>query len=65
MKTGVLPMSVDQIPSGPRSTISLTIFIAAVVVGFAILHVIGGTILERHSPAPPPTGGTISAIHGD
>jgi hypothetical protein len=58
-------MSVDHIPSGPRSTISLAIFIAVVVVGFAVLHIIGGTILERHSPAGPPTDGPISAIHGD
>jgi|HubBroStandDraft_5_1064220.scaffolds.fasta_scaffold1727006_1 hypothetical protein len=58
-------MSVDQIPSGPRSTISLTIFVALIVAGFAILHVIGGTIVERHSPGAPPTDGAISAIHGD
>jgi hypothetical protein len=58
-------MSVDQIPSGPQSTITLTIFIAVVVVGFAVLHIIGGTILERHAPAATPTDGAISAIHGD
>jgi hypothetical protein len=58
-------MSVDHVPSGPRSTIALTIFIAVVVAGFAVLHIIGGTILERQAPAATPINGASSTIHGD
>jgi hypothetical protein len=59
-------MSVDQIPSR-RSKISLsaTICIAVVIVGFGILHIIGGTVLQRHSPAASPMDGSISAVHRD
>jgi hypothetical protein len=63
-------MSVDQIPSRPRrtknslnTTIVIAISISIAVIGFAILHVIGGTIVQRQSPAVPLIEG--SAVHGD
>jgi hypothetical protein len=59
-------MSVDQISSRPRrskSSLNAAIFIVIAVAGFAILHIIGGTIVQRQSPAVPSIEG--SAVHGD
>jgi hypothetical protein len=61
-------MSVDQISSPPRrSKISLnaTALIALAVMGFVILHFIGGTLLQRQSPSVPSIEGSTSAIDGD
>ena len=61
-------MSVDQISSLPRrskTSLNTTIFIAVAVVGFGILHVIGGNILQRQSPAVPAIEGSSWAVHGD
>jgi hypothetical protein len=59
-------MSVDQIsPSRRRTKITLntTIFIAIAIIGFAVLHLIGGSLLQRQSPAVPSI--ETSAVHGD
>jgi hypothetical protein len=61
-------MSADQISSPPRSSrssLNAMIFIAVAVVGFAVLHIIGGTLLQRQSPAVPSIEGSSSAFHGD
>ena len=61
-------MSVDQISSPSpsrrsRSSLNAMIFIAVAVVGFAVLHIIGGTLLQRQSTAVPSI--ETSAVHGD
>jgi hypothetical protein len=61
-------MSVDQISSPPRnsrSSLNAMIFITVAVVGFAVLHIIGGTLLQRQSSAVPSIEGSASAVHGD
>ena len=50
----------------PRASTSLgaTISLAAVVVGFAVLHFIGATLI-RHTPEPPPAENAKSVIPQD
>ena len=61
-------MPVNRMSSRPlrsKTSLNTIIFIAIVVVGFGILHIIGGTLLQRQSLAVPPINGSISAVHGD
>ena len=61
-------MSADRISPPPRrSKISLdtAIFIAIAIIGFATLHVIGGSLLQRQSQAVASTESSSSTVHGD
>jgi hypothetical protein len=61
-------MSVDQISSRPRRakiSLNTTIFIAIAVIGFAVLHIIGGNLLQRQTAAAPSIEGSSTTVHGD